>query len=300
MQTASTAMLTALTLAVLAHGGVLACDASDAGGGSELAAGSTGVAGATVTAGAGGAAATGAAGAPTGGAATAGAGGAIAGGAGGAGGGSAGASAGSAGVAGSAAGAGGASGGAGGAAGSAGNGGMGGAAPFELTSPSFMNKMGCGPSTPSAVAACDKIPETSWLPTIATPNDNHSPELDWTAGPSGTLSYAIAMHDLTNNYDHWAVWNIPPTTHQLPASLPAGADPAGITGAKQTSFYANKDAYAGPGAHGDVYQFTVYALKVASISPTVSGDDPPKGVRSMLEGSADVLAKATLVAACPF
>ena len=295
MRIASTAVLTALGLVVLAHGGVLACS-SDAGSGNEPAAGSTGVAGAAVTAGAGGAGgggAVGGAGAPAGGAAaTAGAGGALAGGAGGAGGGSAGASAGSGGVAGSAAGAGGAS---GGAAGNAGMGGMGGAAPFALTSPSFMNKMGCAANN---VGACDKIPTENWFqdPGTSTKYPDHSPELDWTAGPSGTLSYAIVLHDLTNNFNHWAVWNIPGTTYQLPASLPAGSNPAGITGVKQASFNANKDAYAGPGAVGDVYQFTVYALKVATISPNL-GSNPQDAVRNLLEGSADVLKKVSLTGA---
>jgi Raf kinase inhibitor-like YbhB/YbcL family protein len=172
--------------------------------------------------------------------------------------------------------------------------GMGGAAPFALTSPSFMNKMGCGPTN---VGACDKIPKLNWGTMIGGPDPNQSPELDWTAGPSGTLSYAIVLYDLSNSYTHWAVWNIPATTNKLPASLPAGSNPAGITGAKQASFSPNKDAYAGPGALQHVYQLTVYALKVATISPTLPGNNPQDAVRNLLEGSADVLKKVSLAAA---
>ncbi len=296
MRIASTAVLTALGLVVLAHGGVLACGASDANPGAEAA--GAGAGGAIAAAGASGAAS---AGAPAGGSVSStGGGGASA--------------AGSAGVAGSAAGSGGSAAGSGGAsggnAGNAGSGGsagsaggagmagmagMGGAAPFALTSPSFVNKMGCAANN---VAACDKIPTDNWFqdPGTNTKYPDHSPELNWTAGPSGTLSYAIVLHDLTNNFNHWAIWNIPGTTYQLPASLPAGANPAGITGVKQASFNANKDAYAGPGAIGDVYQFTVYALKVATISPNL-GSNPQDSVRNLLEGSADVLKKVSLTAA---
>jgi len=113
-------------------------------------------------------------------------------------------------------------------------------------------------------------------------------------GPSGTLSYAIVLFDVSAPFTHWAVWNIPATTNALPASLPAGSNPAGITGAKQVSFNANHDAYAGPGAVGHVYQFTVYALKVATISPNSNTQD---AVRSLLEGSADVLKKVSLAGA---
>jgi Raf kinase inhibitor-like YbhB/YbcL family protein len=170
---------------------------------------------------------------------------------------------------------------------------MGGAAPFALTSPSFMNKMGCAKDN---VPACDKIPTENWfqIPGDGTKYPDHSPELDWTAGPSGTLSYAVVEFDLSNTFTHWAVWNIPATTNKLPASLPAGANPAGITGAKQASFNANMDAYAGPGALGHVYQFTVYALKVATISPNANSQD---AVRTLLEGSADVLKKVSLAGA---
>ncbi len=288
MAIASNALLSALILVGLAQCGLSACS-SDAGGGGQ-AAGGGGVAGA-VAGGAAGAATSGAAGAAVAGASSgAGFGGASA----GAGGASAGTGGSAAGTGGSNAGAGGASGSAG-SAGSGGTGGSAGAAPFALTSPSLMNKAGCGPN---AVASCDQFAQ-EFLLTTQTGGQNHSPELDWTAGPAGTLSYAIVLFDESNMYPHWAIWNIPATTFKLPASLPAGSNPAGITGAKQVSFNGSKDAYAGPGAPSHVYQFKLYALKVATISPTLPNTDPQKAVRTLLEGSADVLAKVELVGASP-
>ena len=128
---------------------------------------------------------------------------------------------------------------------------------------------------------------------------NHSPELDWTAGPTGTLSYAVVLYDENNMYTHWAIWNIPSTRNQLPALLPAGSDPAGIAGARQVSFDGTKDAYAGPGAASHVYQFKLYALKVASVTISTQGTDAQIKARDVLEKSADVLAKVELVAASP-
>jgi Raf kinase inhibitor-like YbhB/YbcL family protein len=281
MRIASTVVLTALGLVLLAHGGVLACGASDANP-------ADGAAGSAVTAGAAGAAVAGASGSGVAGAASAGAPAAGSGGAAAGAAGTAGASAASGGVAGM-----GGSGGAPGNAGSAGMVGSGGAAPFAITSPSFMKQNGCGKDN---VAVCDKFAQDFWLTTIG--GSNHSPELDWTPGPQGTLSYAVVLFDQSNTYAHWVIWNIPASTNKLPASLPAGMSPAGITGAKQVSFFGNKDAYAGPGAKSHAYQFKLYALKVATFSPNTAGE-AQVSARNSLEASADVIAKVEIVAATP-
>ena len=286
MRIASTVVLTALGLVILAHGGVLACGASDRDFDGQ--AGGAGVAGGPVTAGAAGALVSGA-GAP-------GAAGAVSGGAGGSGGAAVGAGGAIAGSGGAPSGGGmGGSGGAGVAGsggGSAGNG-TAGAAPFALTSPSFMKKDGCSKDN---LTACDTYANDFLLPTIG--GLNHSPELDWTPGPAGTMSYAIVLFDQSNGYAHWAIWNIPATASKLPASLPAGPDPAGLTGVKQVSFYMNKNAYAGPGAKSHAYQFKLYALKVATFSPNTSGE-AQISVRNSLESSTDVIAKVDILAATP-
>lgn len=50
---------------------------------------------------------------------------------------------------------------------------------------------------------------------------NLSPALAWTAGPEGTRSYAIVMHDPDGakgqGIDHWVHYGIKPTTRQIAA-----------------------------------------------------------------------------------
>jgi Raf kinase inhibitor-like YbhB/YbcL family protein len=102
-----------------------------------------------------------------------------------------------------------------------------------------------------------------------------SPEIDWTAGPAGTLSYALVVSDTTVTANiHWVVWDIPTTTLHLPADLPS--DPVLTTpvSAKQVDLRTSPDAgtemngYFGPcprGApHG--YEFAVHAMNVATLA----------------------------------
>jgi phosphatidylethanolamine-binding protein (PEBP) family uncharacterized protein len=99
-----------------------------------------------------------------------------------------------------------------------------------------------------------------------------SPELDWTAGPSGTMSYAITLTDLTNGDIQWAIWNIPvpggyPTTVTLPAKLDTVALLTTPMGAIQTN-QVNGRGYYGPCLAGEThtYRFQVYAIPAASLA----------------------------------
>lgn len=95
-----------------------------------------------------------------------------------------------------------------------------------------------------------------------------SPELTWTAGPEGTLSYAITLYDETGNFPHWAIWNLPAMPRMLAADI--GTTPP--EGTMQVSF-AQDDAYRGPCPGGPdpgnshTYVFTVYALTTATFTP---------------------------------
>jgi Raf kinase inhibitor-like YbhB/YbcL family protein len=91
---------------------------------------------------------------------------------------------------------------------------------------------------------------------------NMSPELKWTKAAPWTRSYAVVTYDVTANFTHWGVYNIPPDVTELPAnagvatsSYPQITDDAGNVG------------YAGPCPPPDIvpngihrYLFTVYAL----------------------------------------
>lgn len=206
---------------------------------------------------------------------------------GGVGGGSAGANAqGGAGSGGATAGGAGGSGGASGAAGAGGNGGMAGHAgggaptlPFVLTSPAFDHVEACAEANHQP---CEVFPNTNVMMTIG--GQNQSPELSWGPGPAGTQSYAIVLHDYSNGFTHWAMWNIPGAATNLAANLARQSMPAAPAGATQKSFSKEDAGYMGPGAKDHVYEFRLYALSKATFSPA-SPNDQVK-VRDELEKDA--------------
>jgi len=117
------------------------------------------------------------------------------------------------------------------------------------------------------------ITEGGMFPDLNTcAGDNKSPDLTWTAGPSGTMSYAVVLLDTDNDLNHWVIWDIPSSVTTLAAGLDSMAMPATPAGAKQKSFQAN--AYYGPCPSGmdHVYRFTVYALPVASVTGAMTSE----------------------------
>jgi Raf kinase inhibitor-like YbhB/YbcL family protein len=147
---------------------------------------------------------------------------------------------------------------------------------FALTSPSFV---GFDPDAGK--------PTMMTIPTVDTCDDTDggkdwpngiSPELDWTAGPAGTMSYVITLVDTTINNYHWSVWDIPATVLSLPAEMPKGSPLGGDSGAPnlagvlQNSFQ-NNHQYVGPCPAGAIhtYQFTVYALSTPTLN-VAAGD----------------------------
>jgi phosphatidylethanolamine-binding protein (PEBP) family uncharacterized protein len=187
------------------------------------------------------------------------------------------------------------SGGAGGSSGGAqGGGGAGGASAgdFELTSPAFEHVEAC---TTNNREPCNFFPEINTFTNIG--GMNQSPELNWGAGPDGTLSYVVCLHDTSvgaNGATHWCLWNIPGATRQLPANLGREKMPDVPAGSSQDNLFNTDEGYVGPGARGNVYQFRLYALSVASYSPPDAEDR--RTVYSELEADADgtVLATSTL------
>jgi phosphatidylethanolamine-binding protein (PEBP) family uncharacterized protein len=165
---------------------------------------------------------------------------------------------------------------------------------FALSSPAFESEPGCGPGAPAA-DACGLFPvENTGL---GAGTVNVSPEFDWVGAPAGTLSFAIAMHDLVympqgEPFTHWVMWNIPGSATGLPAALPRGVSP-GVPAddTRQTSFLED-DGFAGSGACGNVYEFVLYALDSATFEP--AAPDDPDAVERALDDSDAVLATTTL------
>lgn len=97
---------------------------------------------------------------------------------------------------------------------------------------------------------------------------NVSPPLSWTAGPGGTMSYAIVFTDLSNDLIHWVIWDIPASTTLLPQDVPQVANPTPPGGgALQVRSYDNATyGYLGPcppSVH--TYEWVVYAIDVATL-----------------------------------
>lgn len=135
---------------------------------------------------------------------------------------------------------------------------------FSLSSPSLANSPDCSATTPEAcgVFAPDN---TSYMG-----NMNQSPELSWSNVPTGTASFALTFKDVSFGQPHWAIWNIPANLTMLPAGIPNDSTmPALPSGASQTNAtFADGDGYFGPQAPCNVYEFVLYALAVATFTPT--------------------------------
>jgi Raf kinase inhibitor-like YbhB/YbcL family protein len=163
--------------------------------------------------------------------------------------------------------------GSGGKAGS-GAGGSGGSSGFTLTS-SVLTDGGMFPDA----STCASTTESS-------------PDFMWTAGPSGTMSYALILLDTQNSLNHWIVWDIPPSVTSLPAMLDTAAMLSMPAGAKQKPYSGT--GYFGPCPQGTdhLYKFTLYALPVATLSGVTTSSQT--SAISMAIMSANPLASASL------
>jgi phosphatidylethanolamine-binding protein (PEBP) family uncharacterized protein len=172
--------------------------------------------------------------------------------------------------------------------GTGGDGGTGGMTAFELTSPGLVGSEDC------SADARDTCPLFTCEQT--NPGGNESPGFSWTAGPPGTMSYALVMQDLVfmpqgEPYPHWTLWNIPASVTALQAMLGGGAMPAQPAGASQVS-QRGDNSFAGSGGCGNVYEFVLLALSVPTFTASDSGD--PDTVRDELLASTDILERAVL------
>ena len=119
--------------------------------------------------------------------------------------------------------------------------------------------------TSTAFAAGMTIPAAHTCESGST--GNVSPPLAWTAGPTGTLSYAIVFTDKNNGLVHSGIYDIPPTITSLPMAVEKVAMPSNPAGSKQVLAYNNMPGYAGPcpGPTEHTYEFMLYAVDVAAL-----------------------------------
>lgn len=111
----------------------------------------------------------------------------------------------------------------------------------------------------SAFVEGGTIPSRPYTCAVGSFPDGTSPPLSWSNPPPGTQSFALLMIDTNNNFQHWAVFDIPASTTQFAmGAVPSGAIEGSSSGRTQ---------YIGPcppsGVHR--YRFRLYALNVESL-----------------------------------
>ncbi len=97
--------------------------------------------------------------------------------------------------------------------------------------------------------------------------DNISPALAWENPPAGTQSYALVFIDVSTNFLHSVMWDIPMSNASLPEDVDQAFEPADVPGAKQARSYLGSRGYAGPcpGSEHN-YEFRLHALNVETLS----------------------------------
>jgi Raf kinase inhibitor-like YbhB/YbcL family protein len=140
------------------------------------------------------------------------------------------------------------------------------------------------------------LPEGATFPVDNTcTGTNVSPPLAWTPGPAATKSYAIVLHDTSNDFLHSITYDIPANVNALPASMEAVYAPATPAGVHQTKSYKGTFGYAGP-CPGTlhVYELVLYALDVATlpgVTQNVSLADAETAIKAHSIGSTRLTGK---------
>ena len=100
-----------------------------------------------------------------------------------------------------------------------------------------------------------------------------SPPLSWTT-VAGAASYAVVLTDLTINFAHSAIWDIPAAVRALPEGIPVGANVTDPAGAKQAASWNRVVGWAGPCPQSQhTYELKLFAVDQASLAGVNAGDD---------------------------
>ena len=108
---------------------------------------------------------------------------------------------------------------------------------------------------------------------------NESPQLSWHHAPHGTRSFAIVAYDVTAQFTHWVIYNIPADTDSLPQNAGTPGSPSGVQNGNDF-FEPNYNGPCPPTTltpYSHQYKFTVYALDRTLPVVATFGDFVPAG-----------------------
>lgn len=132
---------------------------------------------------------------------------------------------------------------------------------------------------------------------------DQSPQLTWTPGPAATKSYVVTMYDADaptgSGFWHWAVYDIPATSHTLPAGAGTPHGPLLPHGSIQAPNDAGMPRYLGAAPpKGDPthhYYLTVTALDIPRVPITATTSPALLGftIHDHALARGDIIATAT-------
>ena len=133
---------------------------------------------------------------------------------------------------------------------------------------------------------------------------NMSPQLSWKHAPDETRSFVVIAYDVTAEFTHWMMYNIPAGTRSLPENAGTSGSPYGVQTLNDFFSVAEYDGPCPPTNFGPTvhqYVFTVYALdRMLPIIPPPFGGLAgvgPEGLYHQLlgeHGRSHVLASASI------
>lgn len=119
-----------------------------------------------------------------------------------------------------------------------------------------------------------------------------SPALNWTDPPAGARSLVLIVDDPDapgGVFTHWALYDLPPRTHQLPEGVPGTADP---DGGRQGRNDFGKVGYSGPcppPGNPHRYFFRLYALdRKLNLRAGASKSDVEHGLKGHVLAQAEL------------
>ena len=126
--------------------------------------------------------------------------------------------------------------------------------------------------------------------------EDKSPPLAWTAPPVGTRSLALTVTDPDapgSTFPHWVLFNLPPNTTTLPASVAKQPELAG--GGLQGRNDFGRTGYNGPcppPGKPHHYVFTLYALdtELANVAPGATRAQVESAMQGHLLGKGELTA----------